>query len=534
MYRVAAFSKSQPVNLNYVKDQLLNGKPLTPADLKPSWKGQTVKVPTLGAGGILGPGNTVIRLSFPGTTGKSTNPLGVPNNIGPNFQSKSAGWISGTTATSSRPFNANAQRMTKGDEPRWAWGQINLSDIVDPFDNPNTLIADISNSRALQRYTGIYTSNRSAQPRRQNPIRHWRRQLIPSQGHVTGKPRLNDVISRPGGTSYLSIDYKKALESSCCSVNFSPQLNSNGDQIEVKSLLTQNLFGKFVDMSNCNCNPRSGLPNVDVIRNELSNFQPVYFNNPSRITRPKSSQTILKKNYYTTTKAYLKSRVKLYDQNQLLSNINQQKGGVNPLVMQNGLPLDSRLPPSNTNWVYAEQSLNPQDKFKKGSQAFNSTYCVSDPSACCAYISDMSKCQIPITYKPNNPFFSTQGAVDSSTRILQAKYAAITKNNYDFYQTMADPVPGKNLYVSSIAGDKNSPVIRLPGSTPMKYVGDSYRSAAPYFIKSKYQRINACYQGPKPRNYWTSIHSRSRLNGIGNRMPSGGTGVITTCFYVGH
>ena len=68
----------------------------------------------------------------------------------------------------------------------------------------------------------------------------------------------------------------------------------------------------------------------------------------------------------------------------------------------------------------------------------------------------------------------------------------------------------------------------------MRYVGDSYRGAAPYFIKSKYQRINACYQGPKPRNYLTSIHSRSTLNGIGNRMPSGGTGVITTCFYIGH
>lgn len=539
MYRVAAFSQSQPVNLNYVKDQLLNGKPLIPADLKPSWKGQTVTVPTGGTG----PGNTVIRLSYPGTTGKSINPLGVANNIGPNFQSKSAGWISGTTATSSRPFDANAQRMTKGDEPRWAWGQLNLSDIVDPFDNPNTLIADISNSRALQRYTGIYTSNRSAQPRRQNPIRHWRRQLIPSQGHVTGKPRLNDVISRPGGTSYLSIDYKKALDSSCCSVNFSPQWNSNGDQIEVKSLLTQNLFGKFVDMSNCNCNPQSGLPNVDVIRNEMSNFQPVYFNNPSRITRPKSSQTILKKNYYTTTKAYLKSRVKLYDQNQLLSNINQQVGQQNALIMQNGQPLNQRLPPSNTNWVYANQSLNPQDIFKKGSQAFNSTYCVSDASACCPtdymgrdaeILKNMSQCQVPVTYKPNNPFFSTQGAVDSSTRILQAKYGAITKNNYDFNRVIPDPEAGESLYVYSLAGDKNSDIIRLPGSTPMKYVGESYRSAAPYFIKSKYQRINACYQGPKPRNYWTSIHSRNRLNGIGNRMPSGGTGVITTCFYVGH
>jgi hypothetical protein len=35
---------------------------------------------------------------------------------------------------------------------------------------------------------------------------------------------------------------------------------------------------------------------AQVIRNELSNFQPVIINNPQRITRPKSSQTLIKKN----------------------------------------------------------------------------------------------------------------------------------------------------------------------------------------------------------------------------------------------
>ena len=264
MYRVAAFSYSQPVNLNYVKDQLLNGKPLTPTDLKPSWKGQTLYDIS---------DNTIYRISYAGTTSKQKQKIA--NNIGLNLETRSAGWINGTTATSSRPLN----NLSVADTSSNWWG---LS------------IQDISNSRALQRYTGIYTSNRGAAPRRQNPIKHWRRQLMPDQGNVTGKPRLNDVMWKPGGSSYLTID----KDTACCSVSYSGQ----------KSLLTQNLFGKFVDMSNCNCNPESGLPNQDVIRNELSNFQPVYFNNPSRITRPKSSQTILKKNYYTTTKAYLKSK----------------------------------------------------------------------------------------------------------------------------------------------------------------------------------------------------------------------------------
>ena len=315
-----------------------------------------------------------------------------------------------------------------------------------------------------------------------NPIKHWRKQLQPKQGHITGKQSLNLVMWNPGTTITLTQD------SSCC-----------------EDVLDTYLFNGFVDNSNCNCEKD------DVIRNELSNYQPVVFNNPARITRPKSSQTILKKNYYSDTRNYLKSRVKLYEQNQLLS----QKSH-NPLIKNNGDPINQRLPPSSTNWVYADNNK------RLGSQSFNSTYCISDPSSCCPDTS----CKTNVTFKPNNPFFAQQGAVDSSTRILQAKYKTITKNNYNFNLNNVDLPPGKGLYVYSVAGDKNSEVIKLPGATPQKYRGESYRSQAPYFIKNKYQKINNCSNG-----YFISTHSQARLNGIGNRQPSGGTGRMTTCFY---
>jgi len=42
-------------------------------------------------------------------------------------------------------------------------------------------------------------------------------------------------------------------------------------------------------------------------------------------------------------------------------------------------------------------------------------------------------CKITI-YKPNNPTFSRQGGVDSSTYVQRAKYNAITKNNSSFIE----------------------------------------------------------------------------------------------------
>jgi hypothetical protein len=324
----------------------------------------------------------------------------------------------------------------------------------------------------------------------------------------------------PGGTT---------LDSSCCDLNINQKDWTNTNS---KGMLNNYLAGGYLSnicTQNTNNENNPNVGGCTVLRNELSNYQPVYFNNPQRVTRPRSSQTKIKKNYYTTGVAYLKSRVKLYEQNQLLSTVNQMSGKSNELIMQNGKPLDQKLAPSNQNWIY------PNNSTSKGSQAFNSTYCVSDPSACCTKKNDINKnCNVPITFKPNNPFFAKQGAVDSSTRILQAKYNAIITNNNDFAQG-GDPnfvnVAGKGMNVYLTAGKENSQVITLPGATPVKYRGDAYRSQAPYFIKNKYQRIAACSQAIiNTFNFQSSIRSRPRLNGIGNREPSGGTGRTTVCF----
>ena len=104
-----------------------------------------------------------------------------------------------------------------------------------------------------------------------------------------------------------------------------------------------------------------------------------------------------------------------------------------------------------------------------------------------------------------------QGAVSSGTRILDIKRRAIVTNNVNFSQLNTNQEK-KNL---SVNGQE------LPGSTPMLYRGNT---AAPYFIKSKYQQIDECAPGTK-----NSTHSKNRIDG---RMPSGGSGIKTVCFSI--
>jgi len=450
----------------------------------------------------------------------------IDHNSGKSFGTISSVEIKLNAPTSSRPqINFPSDGFTYAASDQSDTSQYNRA----PRGLPSVYnYGDLSNNPTLAvigRYTGLYTTARGRGAGRTgslNPIKHWRKQLSPSQGHVTGKPSLNHVMWNPGGTT---------LDNSCCLVNLNQKDWKDKYQ---KGMLNHYLANGYRDIENCNCSTwtdQNGVTHpADVIRNSLSNYQPVYFNNPERVTRPRSSQTKIKKNYYTTGAAYLKSRVKLYEQNQLLSTANQMPGKSNRLFMQDGKPLDQKLAPSNHNWVY------PNNNTTNGSQAFNSTYCVSDPSACCQYKNNIDKCQVPITFKPNNPFYAKQGAVDSSTRILQAKYNAITKNNFDF--NLGNPSSsdyteeaGKGMNVYLTAGKYDSVVVTLPGATPVKYRGDAYRSQAPYFIKSKYQRIAACSQSIlNTFNFQSSIRSRPRLNGIGNREPSGGTGRTSVCF----
>lgn len=311
-----------------------------------------------------------------------------------------------------------------------------------------------------------------------NPLKQWRRQLAPQGGSNSTRSTVSQSMEYPGGTTHLE---KKYIASDCSSCG--PLLTT---------YLKEN--PAVNDCSNC-----------IVIRNQLSNFQPVTLNNPQRITRPRSSQTKLNKNYYTTGTAYLRSRVKLYDQNQLLSAIPGNTYAWNSPEYKNSEGAIDKIHPGAGQGHNPSMYVPPSNSLITGSQAFHSTNCISDPSACCSINLDGSFCATYVTYKPSNLIFNVQGAVSSSTRILDIKRRAIITNNSNFLARK--PTGGKrNL---SVNGEE------LPGSTPMLYRGNT---VAPYFIKSKYQSID---------NLSLIMYNKTR---VGSRMPSGGRGIRTVCF----
>ena len=153
---------------------------------------------------------------------------------------------------------------------------------------------------------------------------------------------------------------------------------------------------------------------IDKIR--LQNGCSIY--NPQRIQR--AASTIVKKNYHQTHSAYLRSRVKLYNQNQTLSQRKDNDYYENP----------------NEKVSEKLQVLPPSDSRTKGSQLFNSTSVIdSSYNQSC-----IRGCNYPnVIYKPNNVGFSNEGAVSSNLRTFNLQRQVINKNahslNKDFGTT---------------------------------------------------------------------------------------------------
>ena len=191
-----------------------------------------------------------------------------------------------------------------------------------------------------------------------NPIKHWRKQLIPSQGISSGKPSIGQIIDRPGGSTHLVSN----LELDCSKRQHSIKNYINKDTPSTY----QKLFKKS---DNCYIDSKTG-------KKEM-------ISNPARIRLPAS--TVLNKKYYTTTKAYLKSRIKLYEQNQTISAVNKN------------------LPSEFHSINCIERDCNNDDDNHD----------------------DNNNNKTKVIYKPNNPGYSKQGAVTSSNRIVKLKYNTI-------------------------------------------------------------------------------------------------------------
>ena len=291
-----------------------------------------------------------------------------------------------------------------------------------PYTNSTHFVSDPNDPIIL----GPQPSNGEGGVRGPNPIKHWRKSTKPRK--VEGNSGASYTIQDKPGTS-------NTLDDKCyCQSKFQPNNSlweyipdDNLDSHDTNQTLQQtpnlnNPIVKAVKAVNqgrkfC-CNPEANR-----IRSAM-NTVPI---NP--VIRGNGQPTLYKE-YSFSTKEYLKSKTRSYEQN--LSGT--KKNGSQYVDSTNGM-----VNPYTDD--YQNMYRNPLD---------------CPPETC-----DGQGPAKGIVVKPNNQQYFQQGAVDSSSRIARLKYNTVTKNANSFNNAMG-----------------------MAAANAGKYRPDGN---APYFIKSKYQ-----------------------------------------------
>lgn len=244
------------------------------------------------------------------------------------------------------------------------------------------------------------------------PLKHWRKQLVPPVKSSSSAKASGDILNRPGGS---------------VSINTSVLCPSCDDSQSVASVNTL-VFGNNAYLTNSTPNPTydGGATVTNPDSNEYGKC--VSCDPESNVI--KTGTTLLNKQYYQTTKGYLYSRGQTFSQ--------------------------KATPVKRAGVTYVDPEGNPlfPTDYANGPQMFNVPNC---PTVC-----DDNQ-PVATIYKPNNPNYAVQGAVDSSTRIMRLKQQAMNKNGASFSSAygMAAANAGRYSTVSS-----------------------------PYFIKSKVNNCN--------------------------------------------
>ena len=262
------------------------------------------------------------------------------------------------------------------------------------------------------------------------PIKHWRRQLVPTSintgSGISGPSQpigssgqrnatIGLLMDRPGAVSYVGDASCECVEQPGNSYTISEYFlevpKNKGTIVENQGVVDNGDYeiNTGIYSTRCiGCNPQN-----NVI---------------------KSASSLLSRAYYSDTTGYLKSRCKTYQQN---ASINRTSGV-------------TYLGP-NGQHIWATSSAN-------GSQVYQTNDIYKprvNPHACGG--SGAST----VIFKPNNYQYSVQGAVDSSTRIEKLKLNTINTNANS---------------LRSAFGNEAASACKFTGS------GDT-----PYFLKNKYQ-----------------------------------------------
>ena len=231
------------------------------------------------------------------------------------------------------------------------------------------------------------------------PIKSWRKQLNPrSRTGYGARAGVGMPMDIPGGSTYLGSTSSNCLNKEC---KFSYALKENLAKDPANTIILpgsdKTLYDKDSQKTYCiQCNPEN-----NVIKY--------------------SAQTIVNKNYYTDSRAYLQSRNKLYKQNLGVGS----KFSSKPYFSPEGQPL---LPSNNPD-------IGPPNYKHRTCCLAN---CINTNKKCNTYI-----------YKPSNPTFAVEGPVSSSTNILRKKINTINKNAVSFQNAWGLATKNESQYAGS-------------------------------------------------------------------------------------
>jgi hypothetical protein len=270
------------------------------------------------------------------------------------------------------------------------------------------------------------------------PIKHWRRQHVPttvanasntveaasnsSSGRRTATVGL--LIDRPGAVSYLGSN------SDCKCV----EPGGNSYTISEQYYYTPKASGTLVyNEGTVSIGQGNEVNDAYEINTGIYATKCIGCNPQNNVIR--SASTLLSRAYYSDTTGYLKSRCKTYQQN---ASINRAAN-----VQYTGADKELLWPTSSTS---GPQVYRTNDTFQPRVNPY-----------ACNNVGGAST----VIFKPNNRQYSIQGAVDSSTRIEKLKLNAINTNANS---------------LRTAFGNEAASACRFTGS-----------SDTPFFLKNKYQ-----------------------------------------------
>lgn len=249
------------------------------------------------------------------------------------------------------------------------------------------------------------------------PLKHWRRQLVPTNPSNTNDSSTQKRMSRvyfmetPGSTIY-----KKNKDTCKCIVDNVVDSVDRSNSFEIAESFNKNNIDTGIKVQN---NGQINIPLSDSSVNETNyHIYTGVFDSRCIACNPqnnviKSGITTQSQAYYGSKLQYLESRCRTYAQRESTTK----------------LPNGTYYPnPTNIPFIFLYPNDNPQ-----GPQVYEPKNCANPKIYNDNALNTPPNNYCRTIYKPNNPQFARQGAVSGSTRIQKLKSDTITSNGFSYY-----------------------------------------------------------------------------------------------------